>query len=71
MGQTNPLETSLLHDNVEDLEDNEVKNDLLWMDSLGPNKRKNFEALGATSSRPILSIKKLPIIEKGPLSTHL
>ena len=35
MGQIDPLQTSLLHENSEDLEDEEVKNYLLWMDSLG------------------------------------
>ena len=63
VGQTNPLKTSLLHENFEDLEDDEVKNYLLWMDSFGPIRRKYFEALGASLSYPIPYIEKPPITD--------
>ena len=42
VGHTDPLETSLLHENLGDLEDEEVKEYLLWMDSFEPNRRKYF-----------------------------
>ena len=41
------------------------------MDSFGKNKRKYFEALGASLSHPIPSIEKPPILEEKPLPTHL
>ena len=71
MGQTDPLETSLLHENSEDLGNDEVNNYLLLMDSFGPNRRKYFEALGASPSHPISYIEKPPILEEKPLSAHL
>ena len=40
VGSTDPLETSLLHENLDALEDEKVKNYLLWMNSFGPNRRK-------------------------------
>ena len=60
VGQTNPLETRLLHENFEDLEDDDVKN----------YRRKYIEALGASPSRPIPSIETPPILEEKPLPTH-
>ena len=71
MGSTDPLETSLLHENVDALEDEEVKNYLLWMDSFGPNRKKYFEDLGTSPSRPIPSIEQPPIMEEKSLLTHL
>ena len=53
VGHTNPLETSLLHENLGDLEDEALKEYLLWMDPFRPNRRKYFEASGASPSRPI------------------
>ena len=71
VGSTDPLETSLLHENLDALEDEEVKNYLLWMDSFEPNRRKYFEDLGASLSCPIPSIEQPPILEGKPLPTHL
>ena len=56
VGSTNPLETKLLHENLAALEDEEVKNYLLWMDSFKPNRRKYFEDLGASPCHPIPSM---------------
>ena len=70
VGHTNPLETSLLHENLGDLEDEEVKEYLLWIDSFGPNRRKYFESLGLSPSRPIPSVEKLLVLEEKPLPTH-
>ena len=44
VGHTNPLEINLLHENLGDLEDEEVKEYLLWMDSFGLDRMKYFEA---------------------------
>ena len=71
VGQTDPLETSLLYKNSKDLEDDEVNNYLLWMDSFGPNRRKYFEALGASPSLPIPPVEKPPVLEEKPLLAHL
>ena len=71
VGSTDPLETSLQHENVDTLEDEEVKNYLLWMDSFRRNRRKYFEDLGANPSRPIPSIEQPLILEEKPLTTHL
>ena len=71
VGSTDPLECSLLHESVDTLEDEEVKNYLLWMDSFRPYRRKYFEDLGASPSRPIPSIEQSPILEEKPLPTHL
>ena len=40
VGSTDPLETSLQHENGDTLEDEEVKNYLLWMDFFRLNRRK-------------------------------
>ena len=71
VGQTNPLETSFLHENLGDLEDEEVKEYLLWMDSFRPNRRRYFEAFGASLSHPIPSMEKAHVLEEKPLLAHL
>ena len=71
VGSTDPLETSLLHENVDTLEDEEVKNYLLLMDSSRQNRRKYFEDLGANTSCPIPFIEQPPILEEKPLPNHL
>ena len=71
VGQTDTLETSLLYKNSGDLEDEEVKEYLLWMGSFGPNRRKYFEALGASLSRSIPSVEKPPILEEKLLPSHV
>ena len=44
---------------------------MLWMDSFGQNKRKYFESLGSSPSRPIPSIEKPPVLEEKPFPSHL
>ena len=45
-----PLETSLTHDDHSSCEDETVQEYVKLMDSLGPNRRKYFESLGASPS---------------------
>ena len=45
-----PLETSLTHDDPSSCEDEMVQGYVKWMDSFGPNRRKYFESLGASPS---------------------
>ena len=71
VGQLDPLEASLLQEESSDMEDKEVLEYLLWMDSFEPNRRKYFEALGQSASRPIPSIEKPPSHELKPLPEHL
>ena len=70
VGHTNPLETSLLYENLGNLEDEEGKENLLWIDSFGPNRKKYFESLGASPSHSIPSMEKLLVLEEKPLPTH-
>ena len=70
MGHTDPLETSLIHGDSSESDD-EVKDYLMWVDSFGPNNRKYFESLGASPSCPTPSIDRPPILEEKPLPTHL
>ena len=44
-GPTNPLETSLVQSESEELGE-EVKECVKWMDSFQPNRRKYYEPLG-------------------------
>ena len=71
VGHTNPLEIIQLHRDFVTLDDEEVAKYLMWMNSFGPNKRKYFEHLGESLSRPIPPIEKVPILEKKPPSVHL
>ena len=71
VGSIDPLETSFVHENLDALEDDEVKNYLLWMYSLRLNRRKYFEDLGASPGHPIPSIEQPPILEEKQLPTHL
>ena len=66
-----PLETSLNHDNPSSCEDETVQEYVNWMDSFGSNKRKYFESLGASPSRLTPSIEKPPIVEEKQLPNHL
>ena len=45
-----PLETSLTHDDPSSYEDEIAQEFVKWMDSFGPNRRKYFESLGASPS---------------------
>ena len=46
------LETSLIYGESPNIVDDEVREYVLWMDSFGQNKRKYFERLGSSPSRP-------------------
>ena len=66
-----PLETSLTHDDPSSCEDETVQEYVKWMDSFSSNRRKYFESLGASPSRLTPSIEKLPIVEEKQLPNHL
>ena len=66
-----PLETSLTHDDPFSCEDETVQEYVNWRDSFIPNRRKYFESLGANPSRLTSSIKKPPIVEENQLPNHL
>ena len=66
-----PLETSLTHDDPSSCEDEMVQEYVKWMDSFNPNKRKYFESLGASLSQLTPSIEKPPIVEEKQIPTHL
>ena len=46
LGPSEPLETSLTHDDPSSCEDETVQEYVKWMDSFGLNRRKYFESLG-------------------------
>ena len=71
LGPSKPLETSLTHDDPSSYEDETVQVYVKWMDSFGPNRRKYFESLGASSSRLTPSIEKPLIMEEKQLPNHL
>ena len=71
LGHSEPLETSLTHDNPSSFEDETIEEYVKWMDSFGPNRRKYFESLGASPSRLTPSIEKPPIMEEKKLPNHL
>ena len=54
VGQTGHLETSMLHGDSLELDDDEVASYFMWIDSFEPNRRKNFECLGESPCHPIL-----------------
>ena len=66
-----PLETSLTHDNPSSCEDETFEEYVKWMDSFGLNRRKYFESLVASPGRLTPSIEKPPIVEEKKLSNHL
>ena len=66
-----PLETSLTHDDPSSCEDETVQEYVKWMNSFDPNRRKNFESLGASLSRLTPSIEKPPNVEEKQLPNHL
>ena len=69
-GFTDPLETSLVESESENLSD-EAKEYVKWMDSFGHNKRKYFESLGEGAKPPVPSIEQPPKMEQKPLPSHL
>ena len=66
-----PLETSLTHDDPSSCEDEVVQEYTKLMDSFDPNIRKYFESLGASPSRLTPSIENPSIIEEKQLPNHL
>ena len=66
-----PLETSLTHDDPSSCEDETIQEYVKWIDSFCPNRRKYFESLGASPSRLTPSIEKPPIVEEKQLPNHL
>ena len=71
LGHSEPLETSLTHDDPFSCEDETVQEYVKWMDSFGLNRRKYFESLGASPSQLTPSIEKPPIMEEKQLPNHL
>ena len=71
LGHSEPLETSLTHDDPSSCEDEIVQEYIKWMDSFGQNRRKYFESLGSSPSRLTPSIEKPPIVEQKQLPNHL
>ena len=69
-GLTDPLETSLVESESENLSD-EAEEYVKWMDSFGHNRRKYFESLGEGAKPPVPSIEQPPKMEQKPLPRHL
>ena len=69
-GLTDPLETSLVENESENLSD-EAEEFVKWMDSFGHNRRKYFESLGKGAKPPVPSIEQPPKMEQKPLPSHL
>ena len=67
---TDPLETSLVEDEPENLRE-EAEEYVKWMDSFGHNRRKYFEFLGEGVKTPVPSIEQPPKMEQKPLPSHL
>ena len=61
VGPSEPLETSLTHDDPSSCEDEIVREYVKWMDFFGPNRRKYFESLGASLSLLTPSIETPPL----------
>ena len=69
-GLTDPLETSLVESESENLSD-EAEEYVKWMDSFGHNRRKYFESLGEGAKPSVPSIEQPPKMEQKPLPSHL
>ena len=69
-GPTDPLETSLVQSELEDLGE-EVKEYVKWMDSFQPNRRKYYEPLEEIAQRSVPSFEQPPKMEQKPLPSHL
>ena len=69
-GLTDPLETSLVENEFENLSD-EAEEYVKWMDSFGHNRRKYLESLGEGAKPPVPSIEQPPKMEQKPLPSHL
>ena len=51
--------------------DEEVQNDVQWMDAFEQNRRKYFTPLGESSSRAVPPVEKPPQLEQKQLPNHL
>ena len=69
-GLTDPLETSLVESESENLSD-EAEEYVKWMDSFGHSRRKYFESLGEGAKPTVPSIEQPPKMEQKPLPSHL
>ena len=69
-GHTDPLETSLMENESENLSE-EPEEYVKWMDSFGHNRRKYFESLGEGVKTPVPSIEQPPMMEQKPLPSHM
>ena len=69
-GLTDPLETSLVENESENLSE-EAEEYVKWMDSFRHNRRKYFESLGEGAKTPVPSIEQPPKMEQKPLPSHL
>ena len=69
-GLTDPLETSLVENESENLSE-EAEEYVKCMDSFGHNRRKYFESLGEGAKTPIPSVEQPPKMEQKPLPSHL
>ena len=69
-GPTDPLETSLVQSESEELGE-EVKEYVKWMDSFQPNRRKYYEPLGEIAQTSVPSFEQPPKMEQKPLPSHL
>ena len=58
-GLTNPLETSLVHNDKEELGE-EAEEYVKWMDSFQPNRRKYYDPLGENTQTSV------PLVERPP-----
>ena len=69
-GLTDPLETSLVENESENLSE-EAEEYVKWMDSFGHNRRKYFESLGKGAKTSVPSIEQPLKMEQKPLPSHL
>ena len=69
-GLTDPLETSLVQSESEELGE-EAEEYVKFMDSLQPNRRKYYEPLGENTQTSMPSFEQPPKMEKKPLPSHL
>ena len=71
LAPSEPLDTSLTHDDPSTCEDETVQKYVKWMDYFDQNRKKYFEFLGASPSRLTPSIEKPPVVEVKQLPNHL
>ena len=67
---TNPLETSLVQSESEELGE-EAEEYVKLMDSFQPNRRKYYEPLGENTQTSVPSFEQPPKMEQKPLPSHL